>query len=233
MLSFSFAKRPPRGACRGAARPRAADRHGARAFRQPPRARRALSAGDRHRDLRHGLLLGRRAQVLGGRRGGLGDRRRLRRRLHRPTRPMKRSARAAPATPRRCWSPMTRRKISYEALLKLFWENHDPTQGMRQGNDVGTQYRSAIYTATPEQAEGGEAFGGDVRRAAEGQRLRRDHHRDRARQARSTSRKATTSNISPRIRAAIAGSAAPASRARSASRQRNVPLSPLAGRGLG
>ena len=44
-------------------------------------------------------------------------------------------------------------KISYEALLKIFWENHDPTQGMRQGNDVGTQYRSAIYWTTPEQAE--------------------------------------------------------------------------------
>ena len=42
-------------------------------------------------------------------------------------------------------------KISYEALLKLFWENHDPTQGMRQGNDVGTQYRSAIYATTPAQ----------------------------------------------------------------------------------
>ena len=42
---------------------------------------------------------------------------------------------------------------SYDEMLKLFWENHDPTQGMRQGNDVGTQYRSAIYTTTPEQAE--------------------------------------------------------------------------------
>ena len=42
-------------------------------------------------------------------------------------------------------------KISYEDLLKIFWENHDPTQGMRQGNDVGTQYRSAIYATTPEQ----------------------------------------------------------------------------------
>ncbi|MEU3373282.1 peptide-methionine (S)-S-oxide reductase MsrA [Streptomyces sp. NPDC006711] len=41
--------------------------------------------------------------------------------------------------------------VSYARLLKVFWENHDPTQGFRQGNDVGTQYRSAIYTHTPEQ----------------------------------------------------------------------------------
>ncbi|NXK81974.1 MSRA reductase, partial [Amazona guildingii] len=43
--------------------------------------------------------------------------------------------------------------ISFEKLLKVFWENHDPTQGMRQGGDVGTQYRSAIYTFSPEQME--------------------------------------------------------------------------------
>jgi len=42
---------------------------------------------------------------------------------------------------------------SYESLLELFWESHDPTQGMRQGNDVGTQYRSAIYTYGPSQLE--------------------------------------------------------------------------------
>jgi peptide-methionine (S)-S-oxide reductase len=42
-------------------------------------------------------------------------------------------------------------KVSYNQLLKVFWENHDPTQGMRQGNDVGTQYRSAIYATTDEQ----------------------------------------------------------------------------------
>ena len=41
--------------------------------------------------------------------------------------------------------------VSYERLLQLFWEDHDPTQGFRQGNDVGTQYRSAIYTHGPEQ----------------------------------------------------------------------------------
>ena len=46
---------------------------------------------------------------------------------------------------------------SYEVLLKTFWESHDPTQGMRQGNDVGTQYRSAIYTKSPEQRRAAEA----------------------------------------------------------------------------
>jgi len=46
---------------------------------------------------------------------------------------------------------------SYDAMLRIFWENHDPTQGMRQGNDVGTQYRSAIYTFSPEQRRVAEA----------------------------------------------------------------------------
>ena len=49
------------------------------------------------------------------------------------------------------------KQISYEQLLKVFWENHNPTQGMRQGNDVGTQYRSAIYTYSEDQMRAAEA----------------------------------------------------------------------------
>ena len=47
--------------------------------------------------------------------------------------------------------------VSYEGLLRAFWENHDPTQGMRQGNDIGTQYRSGIYTYGPAQQDVAEA----------------------------------------------------------------------------
>jgi peptide-methionine (S)-S-oxide reductase len=46
--------------------------------------------------------------------------------------------------------------VRYEDLLKVFWENHDPTQGMRQGNDVGTQYRSGIYYASDDQRRAAE-----------------------------------------------------------------------------
>ena len=46
--------------------------------------------------------------------------------------------------------------VRYESLLRIFWEGHDPTQGMRQGGDVGTQYRSGIYTASDEQSRLGE-----------------------------------------------------------------------------
>lgn len=62
-------------------------------------------------------------------------------------------------------------KISYDALLRLFWESHDPTMGMRQGNDVGTQYRSALYTFGPHQAEAAERS-----RAAYAEALRASGH---------------------------------------------------------
>ena len=48
-------------------------------------------------------------------------------------------------------------KTGYEELLKIFWEGHDPTQGMRQGNDVGTQYRSGVYVTSPDQMAAAEA----------------------------------------------------------------------------
>jgi peptide-methionine (S)-S-oxide reductase len=64
-------------------------------------------------------------------------------------------------------------KVSYETLLKAFWENHNPTQGMRQGNDVGTQYRSAIYTTTAAQLATArasqDAFAPVVRKAGRGE----------------------------------------------------------------
>ena len=60
------------------------------------------------------------------------------------------------------------KKISYETLLKTFWESHDPTQGMQQGNDVGTQYRSGIYAFDARAAQGRRGLQGDVRAGAQG-----------------------------------------------------------------
>jgi len=62
-------------------------------------------------------------------------------------------------------------RVSYEELLRLFWQGHDPTQGMRQGNDVGTQYRSAVYCFSPAQRAAAEAS-----RAAYGEALRAAGH---------------------------------------------------------
>ena len=63
-------------------------------------------------------------------------------------------------------------RVSYEELLRIFWQNHDPTQGMRQGNDVGTQYRSAIYAVGSGQGEiarkSSDAYAGRLRSAGYG-----------------------------------------------------------------
>jgi peptide-methionine (S)-S-oxide reductase len=63
-------------------------------------------------------------------------------------------------------------KVSYEALLKMFWELHNPTQGMRQGNDIGTQYRSVIYATNPTQLEAAkhsaQVFQAELTKAGQG-----------------------------------------------------------------
>ncbi|WP_137804172.1 peptide-methionine (S)-S-oxide reductase MsrA [Pseudomonas sp. G(2018)] len=63
-------------------------------------------------------------------------------------------------------------KVSYEELLKMFWELHNPTQGMRQGNDIGTQYRSVIYATKPEQLEAAkksaQVFQAELTKAGQG-----------------------------------------------------------------
>ena len=73
--------------------------------------------------------------------------------------------------------------VSLDELLKVFWEVHDPTQGMRQGNDVGSQYRSAVYLTDESQRDRGRADPGSLRRGAARRRPGRDHDRDRAARA--------------------------------------------------
>ena len=104
---------------------------------------------------------------------------------------------------------------SYDAMLKQFWEGHDPTQGMRQGADVGTQYRSAIYYYNDAQRHAAERSRDEYQK-----RLRQpasERSAPRLRRRRSiTSLRTTTSSTLPRIPAAIAATAAPVSAAQSA-----------------
>ena len=75
----------------------------------------------------------------------------------RRTPPTRRCAAAAPATTRSRWWCYDPAVVDYDALLKVFWEVHDPTQFMGQGNDIGTQYRSEIYVASAQQRAAAEA----------------------------------------------------------------------------
>ncbi len=106
-------------------------------------------------------------------------------------------------------------KISYADLLKVFFEEHDPTQGMRQGNDVGTQYRSGIYFTNDAQKATAEMAHARLRRGAARRRPRAGHDRGRARRRPSTTPRTTTSSTCTRCRTATAASPAPASPAAS------------------
>ena len=102
--------------------------------------------------------------------------------------------------------------ISYAQLLQVFWENHDPAQGMQQGNDHGTQYRSAIYPLTPEQERGGEGQSGTFPgRNARRQRHRAQLPRKLLRRSRFTTPRTIISSTCTKIRTATAVSEALAS----------------------
>ena len=166
-------------------------------------------AGPRAGGVRARLFLGRRAEVLAAA-GRLHDGRRLRRRLHEES-----DVRGGVLRTDRAHRGRARRVRSDEgdlrrAAARAFWENHDPTQGMRQGNDVGTQYRSAIYVYSDEQRAAAERS----RDALRGRRSRAHGFTPitteiRTRR-RSTTPRTTTSSTSRRIPTATAGSAAPA-----------------------
>ena len=206
----SFARkprcRPPTARCRAAPSLPLPCRG---AFRQRHPHPAAVPGRARAGDVRAGLLLGRRAHVLEARRASI-----------RPpsatppayAQPDLRGGLLGLHRPQRGGDGVRsiRRRPRYEALLKVFWEGHDPTQGMRQGNDVGTQYRSGIYTFSPEQKRGGRGL---ARRVPEGARQAGygdDHHRDPRRAGVLSTPRTITSSTSPRTRTAIAASAAPA-----------------------
>ena len=194
------------------------DARSRRPLRQRPPAQ---GRGPRATDgrVRPGVLLGRREAVLGDARRVL-DRRRLRRRLH--AEPDVRGGVLGAHRSRRgrARRVSTRAVVSYEQLLKVFWEDHDPSQGMRQGNDVGTQYRSAIYFADDEQRAAAEATRSAYRRRAATRPATARSPPRSPPSATSTTPSRTTSSTWPRTPAATARSTPPASAAGSRFRPR-------------
>jgi methionine-S-sulfoxide reductase len=98
-------------------------------------------------------------------------------------------------------------QVSYAQLLQIFFENHDPTQGMRQGGDIGTQYRSAIYTTSAAQKAAAEAALQATKQSCAQPATARSRRKSAMHRNFVTPR-ITTNNIWPRTRTAIAASAA-------------------------
>ena len=175
-------------------------------------------AGTREGDVRAGMLLGRREEVLAAA-GRLHDRRRLRGGLHAEPDATAKSAAGMTGHNEVVLVVFDPKKISYDDLLKAFWESHNPTQGMRQGNDVGTQYRSGIYYYDDAQRAAAERTRDDVPAgAAQGAATARSPPRS-CRRPSSTSPRTITSSTCRRIPTATAASAAPASAVPSASKR--------------
>lgn len=101
-------------------------------------------------------------------------------------------------------------KVSLDEVLRTFWENHDPTQGMRQGNDRGTEYRSAIYCETQASTTPRWPAAMPISNAWARPATARSPPRSSTRRRRSTTPRTTTSSTWPRTRPAIAAWAAPA-----------------------
>ena len=148
------------------------------AFRQRQPAEGPLSGGARDRDVRHGLLLGRRAQVLGAGRRHLRHRGRLCRRATRPTRPTRRSAPAAPATTRWCWWSSTRRRSPTRSCSR---RSGKTTTRPRACARATTSARSTAPASTRRRRRRRRPPRSPRRcssKALDGQALRRDHHRN-------------------------------------------------------
>ena len=209
---FSFMKKMtkllPTNSTLPGARP--GDGGAGQALRERPSAQAAVPRRPGAGDVRHGLLLGRRAEVLAaagrlltavGYAGG-----------HTPN-PTYEEVCSGHDRPHRGRAGRVRSaRVSYEELLKVFWENHDPTQGMRQGNDVGTQYRSAIYYLRRRAARAPPSARATLPGGARRGRLRRRSRPRSRRRPSSITPRIITSSTSARTRTATAASAAPACR---------------------
>ena len=151
----------------------------ARAFRPSPSAQGAVSGGSRDRDVRHGLLLGRRAQVLGAGRRHPHHRGRLCRPATRPIRPTRRSAPAAPATTRWCWWSTTRRRSPTSACSRRSGRATTRPRACARATTSARSTAPASTRSRPRSAKPPRRRRRCTTRSSRRSRFDADHHRDR------------------------------------------------------